>query len=167
MSCTPPALKPVTFPLDDQKILEFWRSIDAFQTGQKLSKARFQKGEGNGEFRFYDGPPFATGLPHYGHLLAGTIKDAVGRFFTMKGFRVERKFGWDCHGLPVEFEVQKTLNIHGTKAIEDFGIGNFNEECRKIVLRYVKEWERFVERSGRWVDMEGQYKTMDRDFMES
>src|ERR1700712_2142494 len=149
-----------SFDEREQRILEFWEQNQIFE---KSVSERYTRPL----FAFYDGPPFATGLPHYGHLLAGTIKDAVGRFFTMKGFRVERKFGWDCHGLPVEFEVQKTLNIHGTKAIEDFGIGNFNEECRKIVLRYVKEWERFVERSGRWVDMEGQYKTMDRDFMES
>ena len=155
----------ISFPNLEEKILEFWQREKVYQ--QSLDPFLGGVTERRKDYIFYDGPPFATGLPHYGHLLAGTIKDAVGRFFTMKGFRVERKFGWDCHGLPVEFEVQKALNIHGTKAIEEFGIGNFNEECRKIVLRYVKEWERFVERSGRWVDMEGQYKTMDRDFMES
>jgi isoleucyl-tRNA synthetase len=155
----------ISFPKLEETILDFWQREKIYQ--QSLDPHLGGVKEPRKNYVFYDGPPFATGLPHYGHLLAGTIKDAVGRFFTMKGFRVERKFGWDCHGLPVEFEVQKTLDLHGTKAIEDFGIGNFNEECRKIVLRYVKEWERFVERSGRWVDMEQQYKTMDLDFMES
>src|ERR1700712_3411465 len=122
MSCTPPALKPVTFPLDDQKILEFWRSIDAFQTGQKLSKARFQKGEGNGEFRFYDGPPFATGLPHYGHLLLGTIKDMVTRYAYSTGHHVERRFGWDTHGLPVEHQIDKNLGITSRDDVLKMGI---------------------------------------------
>ncbi|MCL4144847.1 UNVERIFIED_CONTAM: hypothetical protein GTU68_030808 [Idotea baltica] len=118
-------------------------------------------------FTFYDGPPFATGLPHYGHLLAGSIKDVVCRFFSMKGYHVPRRFGWDCHGVPVEFEIQKNLDIHGAKAIREFGIDKFNEECRKIVLRYTKEWEHFVVRSGRWIDFEKPYRTMDLEFMES
>lgn len=119
------------------------------------------------KYVFYDGPPFATGLPHYGHLLAGTIKDVVGRFFTMKGYHVDRRFGWDCHGVPVEFEIQKKLELHGVKAIREFGIDKFNEECRAIVLRYTEEWRTFVERSGRWANFDNQYRTMDLEFMES
>src|SRR5258708_10011979 len=158
----------VSFPELEERILRFWREQKIFEKSMdpQLGSVPGQKATRK-SYVFYDGPPFATGLPHYGHLLAGTIKDAVGRFFTMKGFQVDRRFGWDCHGLPVEFEIQKGLNLHGSKAIEEFGIGNFNEECRKIVLRYTQEWERFVERSGRWADMSRQYRTMDRDFMES
>ncbi len=158
----------VSFPELEERILRFWREQKIFEKSMDpdLGQVPGEKGARKA-YVFYDGPPFATGLPHYGHLLAGTIKDAVGRFFTMKGFQVDRRFGWDCHGLPVEFEIQKSLNIHGSKAIEEFGIGNFNEECRKIVLRYTQEWERFVERSGRWADMRRQYRTMDLDFMES
>lgn len=118
-------------------------------------------------FFFYDGPPFATGLPHYGHILAGTIKDVVPRYQTMKGKRVERRFGWDCHGLPVEFEVEKELGLKGKTDIEAMGIPEFNEKCRSIVLRYTSEWEKTVTRMGRWVDFKNDYKTMDIDFMES
>jgi len=157
----------ISFPKMEENVLDFWTREKIYSKSLDLKLGKKEGEAPRKNYVFYDGPPFATGLPHYGHLLAGTIKDAVGRFFTMKGYRVERRFGWDCHGLPVEFEVQKTLDIHGTKAIEQYGIGNFNEECRKIVLRYTKEWEKFVERSGRWVDMDGQYKTMDLDFMES
>ena len=118
-------------------------------------------------FSFYDGPPFATGLPHYGHILAGTIKDVVARYKTMKGFCVPRRFGWDCHGLPVENEIEKSHNLSGAPAIEAYGIDNFNEECRKIVLRYSKEWEKTVTRMGRWVEFDRTYRTMDKEFMES
>lgn len=118
-------------------------------------------------FSFYDGPPFATGLPHYGHLLAGTIKDVIPRYKTMKGYHVPRRFGWDCHGLPVENEIEKTRELSGSSAIESFGIGAFNEECRSIVLRYTSEWEKTVKRLGRWVDFDKTYKTMDPSFMES
>jgi isoleucyl-tRNA synthetase len=161
----------VSFPELEEKILEFWKENKIFERtldprlptsidGKTSDKPR-------PDYIFYDGPPFATGLPHYGHLLAGTIKDVIGRFFTMKGFHVDRRFGWDCHGVPVEFEIQKSLNLYGAKAIREFGVANFNEECRQIVLRYTKEWEAFVERSGRWVDFSRQYRTMDLDFMES
>jgi isoleucyl-tRNA synthetase len=159
----------VSFPNLEAEVLEFWRSEKIFERsmeefiGDSADSNRVKRKA----YVFYDGPPFATGLPHYGHLLAGTIKDVVGRFFTMKGFQVDRRFGWDCHGLPVEFEVQKTLGLQGAKEIRNFGIGNFNEECRKIVLRYTKEWESFVERSGRWVDFTRQYRTMDPEFMET
>ncbi len=118
-------------------------------------------------FSFYDGPPFATGLPHYGHLLAGTIKDVIPRYKTMKGFCVPRRFGWDCHGLPVENEIEKAKELSGASAIETFGIGAFNEECRSIVLRYTSEWQKTIDRMGRWVDFNNTYKTMDPSFMES
>lgn len=118
-------------------------------------------------FTFYDGPPFATGLPHYGHLLAGTIKDVIPRYKTMKGYYVPRRFGWDCHGLPVEQEIEKSFNLTGASVIEQFGIANFNEECRKIVMRYTSEWRSTVFRMGRWVDFDNYYRTMDRSYMES
>jgi len=166
-------MKPVTtdisFPKLEQNILAYWKQNSVFERSMDPSRPASAK-TGAGErksYIFYDGPPFATGLPHYGHLLAGTIKDVIGRFFTMKGLHVDRRFGWDCHGVPIEFEIQKSLNLHGAKAIREFGIGKFNEECRKIVLRYTKEWRLFVERSGRWVDFSREYRTMDPDFMES
>lgn len=162
----------ISFPELERKLLTDWNEANTFKRSMDPKLSTQIKGpETSAEIRksylFYDGPPFATGLPHYGHLLAGTIKDVIGRFFTMKGFFVDRRFGWDCHGLPVEFEIQKSLNLHGSKAIKEFGIDNFNEACRSIVNRYTKEWERFVERSGRWVDFDRQYRTMDSSFMES
>jgi len=123
--------------------------------------------EGAPEYVFYDGPPFATGLPHYGHLLAGTIKDIVPRYRTMRGMRVERRFGWDCHGLPVEFEMEKQLQLASRRDIESYGIDRFNEACRGIVLRYTGEWRKTVRRMGRWVDFDHDYKTMDPAYMES
>ncbi len=162
----------VSFPEMEEEILKFWKESKVFErSSDKYSGIGLDSDDISQEARpsysFYDGPPFATGLPHYGHLLAGTIKDVIGRFFTMKGFHVDRRFGWDCHGVPVEFEIQKSLNLGGAKDIREFGIGNFNEECRSIVERYSKEWEKFVDRSGRWVDFDRQFKTMDLDFMES
>ncbi|MBL4825825.1 MAG: isoleucine--tRNA ligase [SAR324 cluster bacterium] len=148
------------FPQMEEKILNFWRKENIFQ------KSIDERPEDK-TFSFYDGPPFATGLPHYGHLLAGTIKDVIPRYKTMRGFRVERRFGWDTHGLPVEFEVEQTLGLNGRHEIETFGEGNFNEECRAIVLRYTQEWRETVERMARWVDFDNDYKTMDIDFMES
>ena len=123
--------------------------------------------EGREEFTFYDGPPFATGLPHYGHLLAGTIKDVIPRYQTMRGKRVQRRFGWDCHGLPVENLIEKENNIRGKQDIEAMGIRQFNDLCRGSVQRYAKEWRSTVERTGRWVDMDWDYKTMNPDYMES
>ena len=148
------------FPQMEEEILEFWRKEIIFQ------KSIDQRPEDKA-FSFYDGPPFATGLPHYGHLLAGTIKDVIPRYKTMRGFRVERRFGWDTHGLPVEYEVEQALKLNGRHEIETFGEGNFNEECRAIVLRYTREWQETVERMARWVDFDNDYKTMDIDFMES
>src|SRR5271170_6854094 len=133
------------FPKKEEAVLEFWKRNKIFEASLDLRASAPL-------FSFYDGPPFATGLPHYGHILAGTIKDVVLRYKTMKGFRVPRRFGWDCHGLPVENEIEKTFNLSGANAIEAFGIANFNEECRKIVLRYTQEWQQIVTRMGRWVD---------------
>lgn len=149
-----------TFAAREERILQLWKEKEIFLRSLKnREKATY--------FSFYDGPPFATGLPHYGHFLAGTIKDVVGRFKTMEGFYVPRRFGWDCHGLPVENEIEKNCNLSGAPSIEAFGIANFNEECRKIVLRYSREWQDKVERMGRWVDFSKTWKTMDVTFMES
>ena len=150
----------INFPELESQILEFWRKENIFRKSVEERPA-------DNEFIFYDGPPFATGLPHYGHLLAGTIKDVIPRYKTMQGYRVERRFGWDCHGLPVEYEIEQTLGLKGRPDIEEFGIGNFNEECRKIVLRYAGEWRETVERMARWIDFDNDYKTMDLTFMES
>ena len=147
-----------SFPSREEKVLEFWKTSHTFR--KSLVK-------GSKNFSFYDGPPFATGLPHYGHLLAGTIKDVVPRYKTMKGYKVERRFGWDCHGLPIENEIEKAQELSGAHAIESFGIDKFNAECRAIVLRYTGEWQKTVERMGRWVDFENTYRTMDLPFMES
>lgn len=142
------------------RMLRFWKEGQIFE-------GSLERRKGEPYFSFYDGPPFATGLPHYGHLLAGTMKDAVLRYKTMCGFYAPRRFGWDCHGLPVEQEIEKSFNLSGAPSIEAFGIGNFNEECRKIVLRYTEEWRHTVERMGRWVDFSKTWTTMDLTFMES
>ncbi len=149
-----------SFPQREERILGYWQGHKVYQKSIDLRKE-------SPLFSFYDGPPFATGLPHYGHLLAGTLKDVVPRYKTMKGFYVPRRFGWDCHGLPVENEIEKAKELSGAPSIEKFGIGNFNEECRSIVLRYTKEWERTVHRMGRWMDFSETYRTMDKNFMES
>lgn len=150
----------VDFPALENEVLKFWQENRIFE------KSLEQRKSGQ-EFVFYDGPPFATGLPHYGHLLAGTIKDVVPRYQTMCGKYVERRFGWDCHGLPVENEMEKQLKLTSKRDIENYGIDNFNEACRSIVLRYTSEWEHVVNRMGRWVDFRNGYRTMDRNFMES
>src|SRR5215470_16211282 len=141
-------------------VLKFWDEQNIF--ARTLEKTRTCP-----PFIFYDGPPFATGLPHYGHLLAGTIKDIVPRFWTMRGRYVDRRFGWDCHGLPVEMEIEQALGLSGKTDIERFGVARFNTECRKIVLRYTEEWEKTVRRMGRWVDFRNDYRTMDLSFMET
>ncbi len=148
------------FPQREEKVLKFWKEKKIFEKSLEITRK-------NKSFSFYDGPPFATGLPHYGHLLAGTIKDVIPRYKTMKGYYVKRKFGWDCHGLPVENEIEKAKALRGAEEIENFGIANFNEECRSIVLRYTDQWKKTVSRMGRWVDMEHTYRTMDKNFMES
>lgn len=144
----------------EEEVLTFWRENQIFEKS-------LTKDSPNGEFVFYDGPPFATGLPHYGHLLAGTMKDVVPRFKTMKGFHVRRRWGWDCHGLPVENLVEKELGLKNKKDIEDFGIDSFNEKARESVLRYADEWKRIVPRMGRFVDMEDDYRTMDSTYTET
>jgi len=150
----------VRIPELEEQVLAFWDRERVFE--QSLERRR-----GGREFVFYDGPPFATGLPHYGHLLCGIIKDIVPRYQTMRGCRVERRFGWDCHGLPVEYEMETQLGISGKRQIEAYGIDRFNEACRGIVLRYTEEWEKTVRRSGRWVDFGNAYRTMDPGYMES
>ncbi|MEI8245045.1 MAG: isoleucine--tRNA ligase [Lentisphaerota bacterium] len=156
--------KPVSnqpkFPEMECVVLDFWNKNQIFEKSLKNRS-------GGKEYVFYDGPPFATGLPHYGHLLAGTIKDVIPRYQTMRGKYVSRVFGWDCHGLPVENEMEKELNLTSKKDIEAYGIHNFNEACRGIVLRYTAEWEQVVKRMGRWVDFNGGYRTMDLNYMES
>ena len=148
------------FPAMEREMLSFWEANETF----KKSLARNRE---KGDYVFYDGPPFATGLPHYGHLLAGTIKDIVPRYQTMRGRHVERRFGWDCHGLPIEALAQEALGISGAHEIRQLGVAAFNEQCRSMVLTYVNEWRKTVTRMGRWVDFDNDYKTMDPSFMES
>ncbi|QVL58331.1 MAG: isoleucine--tRNA ligase [Simkaniaceae bacterium] len=149
-----------SFPEREERIQKLWEKEKVF----KKSVEERKKGP---QFTQYDGPPFATGLPHYGHLLAGTIKDVVPRYKTMKGYHVPRRFGWDTHGLPVEMEIEKALELSGAADIEQFGIAKFNEECRSIVMRYSEEWKKTVNRMGRWVDFDQTYMTMDPSFMET
>lgn len=144
----------------ENKISEFWEK-------SKIFEKSVEKDAPNGDFTFYDGPPFATGTPHYGHIVASVIKDAVPRFWTMNGFRVERKWGWDCHGLPIENIVEKELGTKSKKDIEQIGVEKFNELSRSKVLGYVDEWKRVIRKLGRWADMENAYRTMDLSFMES
>lgn len=148
------------FPEEEEKVLKFWREIDAFQTSLRLS-------DGRPVYSFYDGPPFATGLPHYGHLLAGTIKDIVTRHAHVSGFHVPRRFGWDTHGVPVEHEIDKKLGIKTRSDVLNMGIDKYNAECRAIVMRYSSEWRATVERMGRWIDFDNDYKTLNLSFMES
>ncbi|MDP3993828.1 MAG: isoleucine--tRNA ligase [Candidatus Doudnabacteria bacterium] len=144
----------------EDEILKFWEDNKIFEKSLEQTK--------NGEpFTFYDGPPFATGLPHYGHILASTIKDVIPRYQTMKGRYVRRRWGWDCHGLPIEEIVERLLKISGKKQIEEIGIQKFNETCRSKVLEYVAEWQKTVRRIARWVEFDNSYKTMDREYMES
>lgn len=144
----------------EKETLNFWETEDVFQSSLKKRKKCPL-------YSFFDGPPFATGLPHYGHILASTIKDIVGRYKTMQGYYVPRRFGWDCHGLPVENEIEKMHGLQGAHSIHEFGIAKFNEECRNIVFRYSKEWKKTISRLGRWVDFDHTYHTMDLNYMES
>ncbi|KAK6090833.1 hypothetical protein P3W45_000078 [Vairimorpha bombi] len=144
----------------ESKILKFWKDNRCFEKSNELSKYRKK-------YTFYDGPPFATGLPHFGHILSGTIKDIVTRYFYQHGFHVDRRFGWDCHGLPVEFEIDKHLGINQKSQILDMGIDKYNAKCKSIVMKYSGEWKGTVEKMGRWVDFDNGYKTMDLDFMTS
>ena len=151
-------------PAIELAVIDRWRDEGTFQASIDARPA----GDGGGnEYVFYDGPPFANGLPHYGHLLTGYVKDAVPRYQTMRGRRVERRFGWDTHGLPAEIEAEKELGISGHQAIADYGIEKFNGVCRRSVLRYTEAWERYVNRQARWVDFANDYKTLDLPYMES
>jgi isoleucyl-tRNA synthetase len=152
------------FPSIEEGVLSRWEEHNTFA---KSVEARPAGERGNNEFVFYDGPPFANGLPHYGHLLTGFVKDAIPRYQTMRGKRVERRFGWDCHGLPAEVEAEKELGISGHPEIAEFGVDRFNDACRVSVLRYTDEWQKYVTRQARWVDFDNDYKTLDLDYMES
>jgi isoleucyl-tRNA synthetase len=149
-----------SLPEMERGVLELWNELDAFHESNR------RRAQGK-EFVFYDGPPFATGTPHYGHLLVGTIKDIVLRYWSMRGYNVERRFGWDCHGLPIENLAQDALGLNGAPDIRARGVSEFNEQCRSMVLTYVGEWRNVVTRMGRWVDFDNDYKTMDPTFMES
>ena len=147
----------------EETMLAFWQANDIF-------KKTVETPAGNapvGDFVFYDGPPFATGLPHYGHILAGTIKDAIPRFWTMNGYRVKRTWGWDCHGLPLENLIEKELGLGTKRDIEEYGVKNFNEKARSAVMRYADDWREIIPRMGRFVDMSSDYKTMDSSYTES
>ncbi|MEK7167631.1 MAG: class I tRNA ligase family protein, partial [Patescibacteria group bacterium] len=144
----------------EKQIQKFWEENKIFEKTLEATK--------NGPvFNFYDGPPFATGTPHYGHLVASLIKDVVPRYWTMKGYYVERIWGWDCHGLPIENIVEKELNFKSKKEIEDLGVEKFNEACQSKVLMYAEEWKKTISRFGRWVNMDDAYRTMDLKYMES
>jgi isoleucyl-tRNA synthetase len=144
----------------EERIQKFWQENDVF-------KKSIAKEAPKGDYTFYDGPPFATGLPHYGHIVPGTVKDVIPRWKTMQGYRVRRRWGWDCHGLPVENLIEKELDLKTKKDIIDYGVGNFNAAAQAAVMRYADEWRRIVPRLGRWVDMEDDYRTMDSTYTET
>jgi isoleucyl-tRNA synthetase len=149
-----------SFPKMEEEILKFWNENKIFEKSVEMRKEAEH-------YSFYDGPPFATGTPHYGHIVASTMKDVVPRYWTMRGYQVERKWGWDCHGLPIENIVEKELGSKAKSDIEKLGVEKFNELCRSKVLAYVDEWKKVINRLGRWADMENAYKTMDLEYMES
>jgi isoleucyl-tRNA synthetase len=144
----------------EQEILNYWEDSRIFEKS-------LEKNRGRESYVFYDGPPFATGLPHYGHILASTIKDVLPRYQTMQGKFVRRRWGWDCHGLPIENIVEKKLGISGKRQIEELGVDKFNQACRENVLTFAHEWGKMVRRMGRWVEFENSYKTMDSTYQES
>lgn len=149
-----------SFPEMEEAALSFWNTNKIFEQSVTKEAPR-------GDYVFYDGPPFATGTPHYGHLVGSIMKDVVPRYFTMNGYRVERRWGWDCHGLPIENIVEKELGTKTKKEIEELGVAKFNDLCRSKVMTYAEEWEKVINRLGRWADMKNSYRTMDLDFMES
>lgn len=157
---TDPTVDSFSFVAAEHEVLKLWKSQDTF----RASLAQTANAE---PYIFYDGPPFATGLPHHGHLVGSILKDAVPRYFTMKGYHVQRRFGWDCHGLPIEHEIDKSLGMSSQEAVAKLGIKGYNDECRGIVQRYTAEWETTISRIGRWVDFENDYKTMEPWYMES
>lgn len=148
------------FAAMEEEIIALWDEIDAF-------KRSVEERPEDKQYVFYDGPPFATGLPHYGHMLGSIAKDVVPRFWTMRGYRVERRWGWDCHGLPIENIIEKDFGLNSRRDIEEYGIDKFNEACRSRILEYDADWKQFIQRIGRWVDMDDKYMTMDNSYMES
>lgn len=152
--------KKTPIALAEEKVLKFWEQENIFAKSTSKEAPK-------GDFVFYDGPPYGTGLPHYGHLLPGTIKDVIPRYKTMQGYRVNRRWGWDCHGLPIENLIEKELGLETKKDIEEYGIDKFNQAARDSVLRYEEAWKQIIPRTGRWVDMSSPYKTMDPSYMES
>ncbi len=155
-----PSVGSPDFPAIEQRVLARWKAEGTFEESVRARPAER-------DWVFYDGPPFANGLPHHGHLLTGFVKDVVPRYQTMRGNRVERRFGWDCHGLPAEMETERELGVSGRAAVQSFGIAEFNQHCRQSVVRYTREWEDTVTRQARWVDFGNDYKTMDLPYMES
>ncbi len=153
-----------SFPRLEERVLDYWKHDDTFVASVEQRDAGL---DGENEFVFYDGPPFANGLPHYGHLLTGYVKDLIPRYQTMRGKRVERRFGWDTHGLPAELEAMRQLGLKTTDEIHELGIEKFNEACRASVMKYTDEWREYVTRQARWVDFEHDYRTMNPDYMES
>lgn len=149
-----------SIPKIEEEILKFWQK-------NKIFEKSLEKNSEDKQYVFYDGPPFATGLPHYGHILGSVIKDVIPRYWTMKGYYVRRRWGWDCHGMPIENIVEKELKISGKKQIEELGVDKFNNACRSKVLTYTKDWKKMVDRIGRWVEFDNAYKTMDPTYMES
>ena len=149
-----------TLPEMEQKVLAFWREENIFQKSLDLRR-------GKEKFTFYDGPPFANGLPHYGHMLAMGIKDLFVRYKTMRGYYVPRRNGWDTHGLPVEFQLEKELGLSGKLAIEEYGVDKFNRAARESVMRYADVWEKTIERMGRFIDTKNAYKTFEPSYIES
>ena len=160
MSVFPPVPSDLSFPELEERILARWAEQGTFQRS-------IDERPDDSRYTFYDGPPFATGLPHYGHLVASTLKDIVPRYWTMRGHRVDRRFGWDTHGLPIEMLVEKELGLSGPTSVREHGVADFNETCRANVLTYTEEWRKVITRLGRWVDFDRDYKTMDASFMES
>ena len=150
----------MNFPQEEEKILKFWEE-------KKIFEKSLEKNEKRKPFVFYDGPPFATGTPHYGHLLQSAIKDAIPRYKTMKGFYVPRQWGWDCHGLPIKNIVEKELGTKTKKEIVVMGVKKFNDLCRERIFTFIHEWETIIPRFGRWADMKNPYRTMDFDYMQS
>lgn len=161
----PEILSDVNLAEVEKEILDYWKENEIFQ--KSINNRSNNKKERNSHFVLYDGPPFANGLPHYGHLLTGFIKDVYSRYQTMKGKRVERRLGWDCHGLPAEMHAEKELGISGRLNISNYGIDKFNDHCKSLVMKFTKQWEEYIYRQGRWVDFSKVYKTMDLSFMES
>ena len=153
--------KNFSFVQAEHEVLDFWRERNIFARSLEQSK------DNDSPYVFYDGPPFATGLPHHGHLLASTLKDIAPRYFTMRGRFVQRRFGWDCHGLPIEHEIDKKLGMSAQDAVKKLGVKGYNDQCRGIVQKYTREWRKTITRLGRWVDFDNNYKTMDVSFMES